>query len=169
VRNANDCEIIKYGPILKEKLNISECGKTGLQDMQKIDFLPKDIAMKDVKRLFGFFTPAKYDFAIWRKLSTAAQFLETISLLSLISSLQSAIASNNCRTKSLRTSSTTALTLQGTTSHSVYPIPPKSKLRLPYCREHTGEELEYFCDICTVLRNNILIIFNLIFAICNCL
>lgn len=63
VRNANDCEIIKYGPILKEKLNISEYGKTDLQDMQKIDFLPKDIAMKDVKRLFGFFTPAKYDFA----------------------------------------------------------------------------------------------------------
>jgi hypothetical protein len=58
--------------------------KTGLQDMQKIDFLPKDIAMKDVKRLFGFFTPAKYDFAFLGGVSHTQRVLSVMTVIEVI-------------------------------------------------------------------------------------
>ncbi|CAG2233916.1 unnamed protein product [Mytilus edulis] len=86
VKNANDCDVIKYGPILKEKLHNLEYGNTDLLNLKKIEFIPKDISLNDVKRLFGFFNPAKYDFSFTGGVNIVQSFhssLEDCTITSL--------------------------------------------------------------------------------------
>lgn len=86
VKNANDCDVIKYGPILKEKLYNLEYGNTGILNLKKIEFIPKDVSLNDVKRLFGFFNPAKYDFSFTGGVNIVQSFhssLEDCTITSL--------------------------------------------------------------------------------------